>query len=44
MVIVETPVFTILLLFMYPKNDQDDLAPEQLRRLRTIVEEEYRGR
>jgi mRNA-degrading endonuclease RelE of RelBE toxin-antitoxin system len=32
---------TILLLFVYPKNVQDDLTPEQLRQLRTIVEEEY---
>jgi mRNA-degrading endonuclease RelE of RelBE toxin-antitoxin system len=32
---------TILLLFMYPKNVQDDLTPDQLRQLRKIVEEEY---
>ena len=32
---------TILLLFMYPKNVQDDLTPDQLRQLKKIVEEEY---
>ncbi|MHB1356903.1 MAG: type II toxin-antitoxin system RelE/ParE family toxin [Anaerolineae bacterium] len=31
----------ILLLFIYPKNDQADLTPDQLRVLRRIVEEEY---
>jgi len=31
----------ILMLFMYAKNDQDDLTPEQLKVLRRIVEEEY---
>jgi len=31
----------ILLLFIYAKNEQDDLSKEQLRRLRRIVEEEY---
>jgi hypothetical protein len=31
----------ILLLFMYSKNEQDDLTPEQLKVLRRIVEEEY---
>lgn len=34
---------TILLLFIYPKNVQDDLTPDQLRQLKRIVEEEYRG-
>ncbi len=33
----------ILLLFVYPKNVQDDLTPDQLRQLRKIVEEEYHG-
>jgi hypothetical protein len=31
----------ILILFMYAKNDQDDLTPEQLKVLCRIVEEEY---
>ena len=31
----------IILLFIYPKNVQDDLTPSQLRVLRTIVETEY---
>lgn len=31
----------ILLLFIYPKNVQDDLTPGQLRALRMIVETEY---
>lgn len=34
---------TILLLFIYPKNVQDDLTPDQLRQLKKIVEEEYHG-
>ena len=31
----------IILLFIYPKNVQDDLTPGQLRALRMIVEAEY---
>ena len=31
----------ILLLYAYPKSDQDDLTSEQLRQLRKIVEREY---
>ncbi len=31
----------ILMLFIYAKNDQEDLTPEQLKVLRKIVEEEY---
>lgn len=31
----------ILMLFMYAKNDQEDLTQEQLKVLRKIVEEEY---
>ncbi len=31
----------ILMLFMYAKNEQDDLTAEQLKVLRKIVEEEY---
>lgn len=31
----------ILMLFIYAKNDQEDLTPEQLKILRKIVEEEY---
>jgi hypothetical protein len=34
----------LLLLFMYPKNVQDDLTPDQLRQLKRIVEEEYHER
>ncbi len=32
---------TILLLFVYAKNERDDLTTEQLEQLRRIVEEEY---
>jgi hypothetical protein len=32
----------ILMLFAYPKNEQDDLTPDQLKQLNKIVEEEYR--
>jgi hypothetical protein len=31
----------ILMLFMYPKGEQDDLTPAQIKMLRQIVEEEY---
>lgn len=31
----------ILMLFMYAKNEQDNLTPEQLKVLRKLVEEEY---
>jgi hypothetical protein len=31
----------ILMLFMYTKNEQDNLTAEQLKVLRRIVEEEY---
>ena len=31
----------IMLLFIYPKNVQDDLTPGQLRALRQIVETQY---
>jgi hypothetical protein len=31
----------LLMLFIYPKNERDDLSPEQLKMLRTIVENEY---
>ena len=31
----------ILMLFMYAKNEQDDLTPDQLKVLRKIIEEEY---
>jgi hypothetical protein len=30
----------ILMLFLYPKNEQEDLTPEQLRKVRAIVEHE----
>lgn len=35
---------TILLLFMYPKNVQENLTPDQLKQLKRIIEEEYRER
>jgi hypothetical protein len=31
----------LLMLFIYPKNELDDLTPAQIKILRTIVEEEY---
>lgn len=31
----------LLLLFMYPKSERDDLTATQIKILRTIVEEEY---
>jgi hypothetical protein len=31
----------LLLLLMYPKNERDDLTPDQLKRLRSIIETEY---
>jgi mRNA-degrading endonuclease RelE of RelBE toxin-antitoxin system len=31
----------ILMLFMFPKNAQSDLTPEQKRRLRQVVEAEF---
>ena len=33
---------TLLLLFAYPKSEQDDLASKQLRQLKKVVEGEYR--
>jgi len=30
------------ILFAYPKSEQDDLIPEQLRQLKKVVEGEYR--
>jgi mRNA-degrading endonuclease RelE of RelBE toxin-antitoxin system len=35
------PRDTILFLYAYPKAEQDDLTPEQLRQLKKIVEKEY---
>lgn len=32
----------ILMLFIYPKNEQDDLTRQQLKILREIVEKEYK--
>jgi len=32
----------VLMLFAYPKNEQDDLTPTQLKQLKKIVEGEYR--
>ena len=34
----------ILLLFMYPKNVQENLTKDQLKQLKKIVEEEYHER
>ena len=34
----------VLMLYIYPKNVQDNLTPSQLRQLKAIVEEEYHGR
>ena len=31
----------LLMLFMYPKSEREDLTPAQLKILRQIVEEEY---
>ena len=31
----------ILMLFMYPKHERDDLTPSQIKVLRAIVEGEY---
>jgi hypothetical protein len=31
----------ILMLFIYPKNERDDLTPAQIKILKQIVEEEY---
>ncbi len=31
----------LLMLFIYSKSERDDLTPAQLKRLKTIVEEEY---
>jgi mRNA-degrading endonuclease RelE of RelBE toxin-antitoxin system len=35
---------TILLLFIYPKNVQDNLTPDQLKQLKKVIEEEYHER
>ena len=35
---------TVLLLFIYPKNIQDDLTSDQLKKLKKIIEEEYHER
>lgn len=35
--------YEILLLYIYPKNAQDDLTPAQLKALRQVVEEKYHG-
>lgn len=32
----------ILMLFMYPKNAQNDLTPQQLKTLREVVEKEFK--
>lgn len=35
---------TILILFMYPKNVQDNLTQDQLKLLKKVIEEEYHER
>jgi hypothetical protein len=35
------PREAILLLYAYPKSEQDDLTAEQLRQIRKVVEKEY---
>jgi len=35
------PQEQLLMLFMYPKNVQDDLTPDQLKVLRKMIEAEY---
>lgn len=35
------PGSSILLLFAYPKNEQDNLTPAQLKLLKSIIESEY---
>lgn len=32
-----------LMLFIYPKNEQDDLTPEQMKRIKTLVEQELKN-
>ena len=32
----------IMMLFAYPKKEQDDLTPDQLKQLKKIIEGEYR--
>ncbi|MCI0693148.1 type II toxin-antitoxin system RelE/ParE family toxin [candidate division KSB1 bacterium] len=32
-----------LMLFIYPKSEQDDLTPEQMKRLKAIVEQELKN-
>jgi len=32
----------LLMLFVYPKNVQDDLTPEQLKILKSLVEQEFK--
>ncbi len=31
----------LLMLFLYPKSEREDLAPEQLKHLRALIEVEY---
>ncbi len=33
---------TVLMLFVYSKNEQDNLTSAQLRKLKSVVDEEYR--
>ena len=36
-------VDTILMLYIYPKNQKEDLTSKELKILRQIIEEEYHG-
>jgi hypothetical protein len=38
-----TSKMQLLMLFIYAKNEKDDLSPEQRKSLRHIVEKEYHG-
>ena len=49
MLIIATSIFTrrvteqerILMLFLYAKNESADLTPDQIKKLKQIVEREY---
>jgi len=31
------------MLFIYPKNEQDNLTPEQIKRMKSLVEQELKN-
>jgi mRNA-degrading endonuclease RelE of RelBE toxin-antitoxin system len=37
------PAEKFLMLFIYPKNEQDNLTPEQFKRLKLLVEQELKN-